>query len=707
MGFLMSVPKKYEHIDFRPPQGVADSAAKGLGYRQKASPSNRGGLTPAEAAKEGVGSGVQRAVNLKNQVNISPNVIRQMYRFFKRHRKNRLIADKHKSTPWNDKGYVSWLLWGGDPGETWVNKIIRQMDAADEKAKTASIVSLWIRKSKLRVSPNWVSDPTSKADKDDKVRMWDLYSISYGGIGGQAASISSLMEQFDLVMHRDMDGDGEIDAFIGFKQTHAGNKLVLMGSDGTSRAKRDVIMKSMSLLKSSGWYAELSGKPAMLALQEGVPVVEDEQLVREVLRKPLDWHGGSYTRVISGLGSHKKWLFGRPNMSKSAASGHDAQVELMKFMSGVARRHGVAKHIYIVGGAVRNFVLGQPIKDVDVVVDSVALGGKDSEWFASLLKREIPAATKLVTNQYGVAIITVTGTWQLNGADLTGEVIEIANARKESYGGGEGKGYKPSHVVPATIEEDVLRREFNFNTLLWSLMDLTSGPDKAEIIDLTGCGMQDLRKGIMQCPRDPDIVFSDDPTRMLRAIKFMAKYGFKIPADVADSIKRNARKMKSVPWEAIATLFIQNVLNEPTAGKALRVMKSLGLLDVVGEMADATPAFHTYLTRELRGRHASLLLELLDLGFTQATPLKFLTPAQRGAFLDMARGMDRDEVNGILRALEKPEIDNQSFIREYNLQGPERSIPLSMARELILGDPSLANRRDALNQAIRLRLGMR
>ena len=57
----MAVPKKYEHIDFTPPKGVADAAAKGLELRQKASPSNRGGLTPAEASKQGIGSGVQRA----------------------------------------------------------------------------------------------------------------------------------------------------------------------------------------------------------------------------------------------------------------------------------------------------------------------------------------------------------------------------------------------------------------------------------------------------------------------------------------------------------------------------------------------------------------------------------------------------------------------------------------------------------------------
>lgn len=130
-----AVPEKYKHIDFKPPQSVADEAEKGLEYRQKASPSNRGGLTPAEAAKQGIGSGVQRAVNLKNRDNISPEVIKQMTAFFSRHEKNKGVAPEHKSEPWNDKGNVAWLIWGGDPGRSWAEKIKKQMEAADEKAK--------------------------------------------------------------------------------------------------------------------------------------------------------------------------------------------------------------------------------------------------------------------------------------------------------------------------------------------------------------------------------------------------------------------------------------------------------------------------------------------------------------------------------------------------------------------------------------------
>ena len=148
----MAAPKKYEHIDFTPPESVAEAAEKGLEYRQKASPSNRGGLTPAEASKQGIGSGVQRAVNLKNRNTIAPDTVRQMSRFFSRHEKNKGISAENKGTPWNDKGYVAWLLWGGDPGRSWAEKVIRQMDAADEKEKKSAslrIARLWLRRAGL------------------------------------------------------------------------------------------------------------------------------------------------------------------------------------------------------------------------------------------------------------------------------------------------------------------------------------------------------------------------------------------------------------------------------------------------------------------------------------------------------------------------------------------------------------------------------
>lgn len=135
---LSAVAAKYEDIDFKPPKSVADAAKKGLEYREKASPSNKGGLTPAEASEQGIGSGVQRAVNLKNRDNVTPETISKMVGFFARHEKNKGVSAENRDEPWNDKGHVSWLLWGGDPGKSWAEKLKAQMEKADEAARTAS-----------------------------------------------------------------------------------------------------------------------------------------------------------------------------------------------------------------------------------------------------------------------------------------------------------------------------------------------------------------------------------------------------------------------------------------------------------------------------------------------------------------------------------------------------------------------------------------
>ena len=124
---------KYDHIDFKPPEGVAKAAARGLELRKKAPKSKKGGLTAKQASKEGIGSGVQRAVNLKNRNNLSPATVKRMKAFFDRHQKSRKI-DPGKTAA-EDKGYQAWMLWGGDAGYSWAKKVVRQMEAADKKSK--------------------------------------------------------------------------------------------------------------------------------------------------------------------------------------------------------------------------------------------------------------------------------------------------------------------------------------------------------------------------------------------------------------------------------------------------------------------------------------------------------------------------------------------------------------------------------------------
>lgn len=102
--------KRYQHIDFKPPESVAKAAERGLEYRKRSG--GKGGLSTSQAKAGGIGSGVQRAVNLKNRDTMSPETVRRMKAFFDRHEKNKSIESGKK--PWEDKGNVAWLCVTGD-----------------------------------------------------------------------------------------------------------------------------------------------------------------------------------------------------------------------------------------------------------------------------------------------------------------------------------------------------------------------------------------------------------------------------------------------------------------------------------------------------------------------------------------------------------------------------------------------------------------
>jgi len=133
---VAAIPKKYEHLDFTPPKDVQEAAGQGLELRQEQE-GDKAGLTNEEASDQGIGSGVQRAVNLKNGTKLEPDTIRQMDRFFKRFasliEKARRLTKKEEILKSNM--HISDLLWGGAPGEKWVTKMIREMDKADEAEK--------------------------------------------------------------------------------------------------------------------------------------------------------------------------------------------------------------------------------------------------------------------------------------------------------------------------------------------------------------------------------------------------------------------------------------------------------------------------------------------------------------------------------------------------------------------------------------------
>lgn len=120
---------------FKPPQSVANAAKRGLEIRQRAADSNKGGITAKEAGKQGIGSGVQRAVNLRDRDCMPLDTIQQMSNFFSRHGDN--IAKSRKAVaggapPEKEPMYQSDLLWGGAPGEKWTRGVLKKHKGVEE-----------------------------------------------------------------------------------------------------------------------------------------------------------------------------------------------------------------------------------------------------------------------------------------------------------------------------------------------------------------------------------------------------------------------------------------------------------------------------------------------------------------------------------------------------------------------------------------------
>ena len=175
--------------------------------------------------------------------------------------------------------------------------------------------------------------------------------------------------------------------------------------------------------------------------------------------------------------------------------------------------------VYLVGGAVRDLLLGyKDGKDIDLMVE------KDSSKFTKLLAKKLNVNTIISYEKFH--------TYKIPYSDIE---IEVAAARKETYA---ADSRKPNKVILTTIKEDLSRRDFTVNAIAASIMKKNLG----EIYDPLN-GIKDLNKGILRTPKDPDTTFSDDPLRMLRAIRFSASLNFDIKANIKKSIANKAERI--------------------------------------------------------------------------------------------------------------------------------------------------------------------
>ena len=210
---------------------------------------------------------------------------------------------------------------------------------------------------------------------------------------------------------------------------------------------------------------------------------------------------------------------------------------------------------FVIGGYVRDIFLNRTSKDIDVVTI-----GKGIDLATKFHQKLGPEAHLSTFKNFGTA--------QVKFQDLE---IEFVGARKESY---NRNSCKPI-VEDGTLEDDQNRRDFTINALAIGL----SKNNRGKLLDPFN-GIQDLENKILRTPLDPDITYSDDPLRMLRAIRFATQLGFVIETVSLEAISKNKDRIKIVSGERIADELNKIVL-APTPSVGFKLLFNTGLLHLV------------------------------------------------------------------------------------------------------------------------------
>lgn len=216
---------------------------------------------------------------------------------------------------------------------------------------------------------------------------------------------------------------------------------------------------------------------------------------------------------------------------------------------------------YVVGGFVRDRLLNRDNDDIDVVV--VGKGIVMAKAYVDYLRNKGIKAKYSLFENFGTAQITFVT------KDIRKIEVEFVGARKESY----DRGSRKPIVEEGTLHDDQLRRDFTINAMAICLNSDRFG----ELVDPFD-GVNDLERKIIRTPVEPDITFSDDPLRQLRAVRFAAKLGFFIDDYTFEGIRRNVNRLSIISEERIATELMK-ILGSANPAYGIELLRDTGLLD--------------------------------------------------------------------------------------------------------------------------------
>lgn len=224
-------------------------------------------------------------------------------------------------------------------------------------------------------------------------------------------------------------------------------------------------------------------------------------------------------------------------------------------------------HVYIVGGAVRDYIMGNLIKDIDIVIDLKDGGIEFSQWLYDngfLMHEPITYPT------YGTSMFTF--------SKFPFIEIEAVHTRKEQY---KDPNSRNTEQEFGTIEEDSIRRDLTINSLYYNV-------SKLEYIDPTGMGQNDIKDGVIRVTnRDPNVVYIEDGLRILRTIRFATRYNFRIDYQTYDAMFANVDRLSTISKERIADELNKMLMcDEPSS--AIKIIHLIGAMKFVIPELDVT-----------------------------------------------------------------------------------------------------------------------
>lgn len=241
------------------------------------------------------------------------------------------------------------------------------------------------------------------------------------------------------------------------------------------------------------------------------------------------------------------------NISTSAKDGRITKVmPILEAIRQASERLGI--RAYVIGGYVRDLLLGRPSNDLDVVAEGSGMA--------------LAVETGRILHQSNIVIYKRFGTAMLHHH---GVEVEFVGARKESY---RSESRKPI-VENGTLRDDQMRRDFTINALSFSLQR----EDFGEIYDPFD-GISDLKNRIIRTPLEPDTTYSDDPLRMIRGIRFACQLGFTIVPESLESMRRNRSRLGILSVERI-TEELNKIMLSPKPSIGIRLLEETSLLELI------------------------------------------------------------------------------------------------------------------------------